>query len=290
MGWVDWAQVVFLFTLAMGLHAFYGLLPAGRYSRVEYQKPSITGQAAVCMAAHVPKSGILLTDRRLSGLTANRRDLSIWELYQPEQDKHPDLILAETRDVLGRHANPLQNFLMGDSYGVAFFNGESLLLAKGGDPNHNSRVLSSLLLSSRTVRLAYTRKKGGREALAGDCRVVRYWPGKKGPGPILVAYGRALELPAGRYRVRFRLRSQCRDTGSCGSLRIVERRTQTVLAAAPVRHSEGYQWQEFDLDLDKKTRVEPQVLGQNGALWLDQVKIVNKMRAGSTVEKIRDKS
>ncbi len=278
MGWLGWGQVFFFVGVATVFHYFYGILPGGHYCAREYRQPAITGQGAMCVAVHVPREGILLTDRRYAGLLANRRDILIWDLFDPRQDRPPDLILTAARNVLGRHAIPLREYLAEGSYGVVFFNKEFLLLARDADPAGNGQVLASLRNAARSIRLAYTRKKGGRERLSKDCRVIRYWPGKT-DGETLLAYGRILDLPAGHYLARYRLKAKCRESDSCGRLQLVERGSQKVLAGGPVEESGRFHWQAFAFDLDRGTRVEPQVLGENGEFWLDQVEIVNRARA-----------
>jgi len=273
MGLLGWGQVFFLVAFALVSHARYGLLPGGRFSLPEYQHASIIGESAICVASQVPKSGLLLTDRKHAGLVANRRDLIIWDLYTP-QGPQPDIILVTRRDALGRYAEPINRFLETGRFGIVFDNGEYLILSRGAGRESGQGSRKRLRRADRVLRFAYMRKKAGQEVLADDCRIVRYWSGSgERSTPVLVAYGRTLLLPAGEYRVRFRLRSACDNRGRCGQLRVVERKTQKILARARVVPGMRYHWQTFGLRVDGETRIEPQVLGENGRLWLDQVEV-----------------
>lgn len=277
-----WFQAIFLITVAVILHVFYGLLPLGRYNTKDYRHPEIHGLSALCAVSHLPKQGLLLCDRKIGGMCANRKDMIIWEQYQRE-NWEPDLIFTNLKDAARKHADTLRPALIDGNFGVSFFDGTHIIMARSYPPTENTTVLTAIDNAPRTIRFAYTRKKGGKERVTKDCRIVRYWAGKQQRGEILVAYGKFITLAPGDYVAVFRLKAEnygLRDHDKNGILRVVERTTQTTLARAEVEmiSSENVTFfeQTLPFHLSRKTRVEPQVIGENSELWLDYVVLQKK--------------
>lgn len=272
--WSKWLQALFLLTAAAFLHLHYGLLPLGHANTHEYRYPSIRGESALCAVSHLPKQGLLLSDRRLGGICSNRKDLIIWEQYLTG-GWHPEVIFTELKDIARKHADTLQAALSNGRFGVSFFDGTHIIMIKGYPTTRNKTVLAALANTSRTVFFAYTKKKGGKEVVTRDCRIVRYWPGKQ-QGTTLVAYGKTITLSPGDYQAVFRLKTmRSKPQINNGILRVVERKTQKPLIQAAIRTlppgAASFFKQRLPFHIDQMTLIEPQVLGKGNKLWLDYV-------------------
>ncbi len=274
--WSKWFQAIFLLTVVALLHFFDGLLPLGHFNTNAYGHSSIRGQSALCAVSNLPKQGLLLSDRRMGGMCANRQDLTIWEQYGAK-DLQPEVIFTELKDVARKHTKILQSALTNGSFGVSFFDGTHIIMRKGYSTSANKSVLTAVDNASMTIFFAYTKKKGGTEVVTPGCRIVRYWPGKQQGRKTLIAYGKTINLAPGNYLAMFRLKEEQSDQQkkNRGVLRVVERTTQAPLVRTKVqliRQNNGiFFTQNLAFHLDHTTQVEPQVLGENSRLWLDQV-------------------
>lgn len=284
-----WFQALFLLIVTALFYFLHGFLVLGRYNAAFYRRPNIIGKSALCAVSRIPRQGLLLTDRQHGGMCANRGKMIIWEQYATGKWQ-PDIIFTSIRDLAGRHANVLQPLLENGTFGVSFSDDDHLVLVRGYSRSKNQAVLDAARNAARTILFAYTRKKGGRELMMPDCRLVRYWDGTGGTAGTLVAYGRAFTLAAGDYLARFRLR--LRPAGRPGILRITERASQRTLARAEIRlakdNGKAFFVQTLPLHLAQKTRVEPQVIGQGSPLWLDRV-VLEPVRRRPSGTDVREK-
>jgi len=274
--WSKWFQAIFLVTVVALLHFFDGLLPLGHFNTGDYQHPSSRGRSALCAISNLPKQGLLLSDRRMGGMCANRQDLIIWEQYGAK-DLQPEVIFTELKDVARKHVKILQSALTDGSFGVSFFDGTHIIMRKGYPTSANKSVLTAVDNASRTIFFAYTKKKGGTEIVSENCEIVRYWSGKQQGKKTLIAYGKTITLAPGDYLAVFSLKAELTDPqeNNNGILRVVERKTQAPLVRAGVQLSPSedgiFLKQDLSFHLDHTTQVEPQVLGENSRLWLDRV-------------------
>ena len=274
--WSKWFQATFLITVVALLHFSQGLLPLGHFNTNDYGHPSIRGRSALCAVSNLPKQGLLLSDRRMGGMCANRQDLIIWEQFAAK-DRQPEIIFTELKDVARKHTKFLQSALTNGSFGVSFFDGTHIIMKKGYPTSINKAVLAAVDNASRTIFFAYTKKKGGTEIVTENCEIVRYWSGKQHGKKTLIAYGKTITLAPGDYLAVFSLKAEQTNPqeNNNGILRVVERKTQAPLVRAGVQLSPSedgiFFKQDLSFHLDHTTQVEPQVLGENSRLWLDRV-------------------
>ncbi len=268
-----WLQAIFLVTITALFYFYHGFLFLGRYNASIYRRPNLPGLSTLCAASRIPEQGLLLTDRRTGGMCANRGEMIIWEQYASGRWQ-PDIIFTSIKDLARKHAKTLQPLLKNGTFGVFFSDGNHLILVRGHSRAKNRAVLEAASNGARTIRFAFTKKKAGTEIMMPDCRLVRFWDGTGGrTAEPLVAYGKTITLGAGDYIARFRLRAQPVDRP--GILRLNERASQATLARAAIQVPSGSEGSFFEqslpLHLAQQTRVEPEVLGGAGKLWLESV-------------------
>jgi len=237
-------------------------------------QPSRSGRNALWAARHIPREGVLLTDRTYAGLCGNRADLLAGLHLRTNAAYRIDAVFLDLADSQERAV--LREFMTERGFGVTYFDQRYAIAQRGAAPARNAEAAEALANRERTVVFHGTARRGGRGAFAPGCDTARYWSGRpEGEGVDLTLGGR-LTLPAGVYRARFRLRAEAprQEGASWGALAVVSSADERTLAAAaiePVATPPGeFRYQELRFALERETAVEPRVTGAAAPLWLDR--------------------
>jgi hypothetical protein len=248
-----------------------------------YHAISGNGQHALWVVRHhVPRTGVLWTERRLGGFVANRAWLDFRESVLTDP-RHDELLAFCSRTGV---PDPCLQGLTSNTWGAVYLDDSYAVLRRGADPARNAETLRQIRLPM--IRFSTSAHRAGWDSFVPDEGVIRYWDGRGIKWPAVVAHGKAVVLPAGRYRARFTLKvqpgqpggSEPRDTGW---LALYVRGTEKRLVDAPVAmHRPGeYREQELTFSLEAETEVEARVFGGAARLWLMRVVFEPVVEAGS---------
>ncbi len=267
----------YLVLLTVALHFVAGELPGGGNSRDFYSTPNPLGAQTRRAAAAIPKQGVLLTNNKLTGFTANRADLLTDQTARGREDLADSVFLPVTF-LFDDKGEPWRQRLREGRLGVTYFDHYYAVLQKGAATTGNAEVLQMAKHVHRTINLHTTGFDAGRNRVRGPFGLCRYWEGDGSRAWASVAYGRYTLLPPGRYEARFRLAATtpARNVrGSWGRLQLFISQTAHLLAEQEIDKTPSppgvYRWQSATFDLPERARVEPRILGADAPLYLDRV-------------------
>jgi hypothetical protein len=162
---------------------------------------------------------------------------------------------------------------------VRHFDGHYVLMQRDRPTDRNPEVRASLERAARTIALVRTARQGGSNRADRNGEGVRHWkPGRKKP-PVVLAFGKRIELQPGRYRAELTFRSRPpRTGGEWGRFELWTRGTAAPLAAAALVPSDSRddRVQALTFSLEEATGVEPRITGGWAPLWLLEVEFVRE--------------
>jgi uncharacterized membrane protein len=220
---------------------------------------------------HVPPAGLLLTSPVLASFTPDRRRLTLPETTR-QNGPDPEVVFCTPGQVLSwKLIEPVRQGV----YGVLYYDGWFIVLARGAATNANARFLRQDAWPALRFANCHAHGAGVRlnDATHGPGR---YWPGTpRAHGPCAIAFGRAVDLEPGRYVARMEYRADpprgptnalpgellLRSDGDVAPLvRRVLPATGGTVATLPVEFS-----------LATAAAIEPQVIAQDAALWIYRI-------------------
>lgn len=226
------------------------------------------------MLRELPKEGSLSCDLYLASHLARRVGLSV--LLQPTREAdwlvcqvnpHHYAFPIKARDIW------LRGVAAPDSdYGLWAFSDHGVaVFRKGHSPRDNPRFLRHHRAHNEIEGLYHLTGRMTADRKAGNG-----WAWYVGPGfkSETAFFGPYVDLEPGRYRVRFRLRTNAREPGLAGSLRVTGGRGERVFATAPIpaRGDGGYQDVVLEVLLDPGEDIEfCGIYSGNGRVWFDHI-------------------
>jgi uncharacterized membrane protein len=270
-------MAVYLLVVTLVSHRDRGFLPWGGMNELAYSRWNPAASAAVRAARSVPPDGALICEDRMTPFCANRSKMITWKRYRPKRHRYDFIFMRMPEFFRGRRAEHRQRLMSGE-FGVRYFDGVYVVLERGAGTQRNDKVVQCMRRMASTLRYARTHRFAGDGVLEADCRQVRHWDGNGAAAPAIVAFGRSVGLPAGRYRatVMLRARAPRKDLGhGWGLLAFHPLNQDRPLVQAEVDHVDSpdgsYRRQVIDFTLCESTRVEPRATAGDAELWLDEV-------------------
>ncbi len=159
----------------------------------------------------------------------------------------------------------------GSDYGVAAFEPYFAAVLRRGHPcTLNARVLRDLLSTVQLEDLNHRSGRVVRDGRALDGLALRIAPGDRNE---FAAFGRYRDLPAGNYRVAFRIRSRAVAAGEFAVLEVTENRGRTLRASRSVSETlPDYTEVALTAVLEGTGGVEFRIRKTGpGWLWTDQI-------------------
>jgi hypothetical protein len=137
------ALALFLMAVTLAGYLMMGALPGGDRSDKVFEHSSDLGHRALDIVPHIPKTGVLITDKRLSEFVANRADLLTFDTLRGPASR-VDLIFAHlTQDRL-YGSETLPSVLASGDFGVIHLDRDYILLKRGADTNRNGAAQAAI--------------------------------------------------------------------------------------------------------------------------------------------------
>lgn len=263
-----------LVAVTIAIHLYTGYLIFGGDNCEVYMKPNIKGRAALYALPRIPREGILLTERRLSAYTANRRDILTWNLFfDSKYSSVFDIVFLEAAGLADPEEGRLVDDIRNGSWGVTYFDGNYVIAERGASTSKNRRVLDAFEYGS--ILIPCTPGHAGRDIVDPSGGACRYWEGVGHRAPVTLSYGMDRILGPGDYEAIFYYRaaepeSVCVGNWGVFSLHYLE--SGDVLAENDVEHR-AVPAGRFDsvvipFSVEKEAKIEIRITGGDAELWL----------------------
>ena len=230
-------------------------------------------RSAPSVLASIPKDRAVVAARTLVAQIARRSDVRV--LMEPVTNA--DWIATRLDGIVypcKNHEEWLLNFLLSkDSpYGVYAVEPNLLAVFKRGHPKDlNRAVLEQQLCAVETENLLHQTGRTVRDGHALNGLALMFTPDD---GNRFAAFGRYLDLPAGTYRVTFRIRTQMKQPRAIARLEVTENAGRSIRASRIVDEIlPGYTDLALEAKLSGESRTEFRILKTGpGRLWADRIR------------------
>lgn len=269
-----WITALALPIITLAVHLYSGFLPGGGKHSAVYGRSCAVGKLALCAAKHLPKKGVLLTDERLAGFCANRRDIIIWNKYSPEKHGY-DVVFTTLDSLHTRLDGELFEAVKRNEFGLRYHDDYFFIAERGYDPSANAALLDGFWM--RPVKISSTCWHAGEEYFSRTTGLVRHWHPRMAASPVNVCYGQFRHVDPGTYTAVLRYRARRPRNGdawgrfSLHTFNAPEERAGIDLEARNA--DDGASWIEKTLTfhVDQPARIEPRITAGDAELWLDKV-------------------
>lgn len=267
-------RAVALVCIMVVAHVYWGYIRTGGHNGSQYRFLDPEGPVRLHAGRSVPKDGILVTGRKLASYTANRRDLILWQTFDPDKTQ-PDIFFERIRrfkylldgDVLQRVRN--------GSFGIVYYDSAYAVAQRGAATDKNDEFLALCDNMDNTLFIANSRSESCENRHDPGVGIVRFWEGDGSRAPISVSHGSSMVLSPGRYRVHIRYRAETpRRTvrKSWGQFGVFPSGRDDPFALVPIDEiSEPggrYREQIVAFTNPKEGPVEFRVIGADAPLWV----------------------
>lgn len=268
---------LYLLAITVGAHLAAGTLPTGADTRDFYVRPNPLGRQTALAARHVPKEGVLITTAKLTGYTANRKDLITDETLKG-RDPLVDAAFFAMKFLTSEEGAPWLQRLHRGEFGVTYFDHYYAVLQRGAATGRNRELLEAAAYANRTLVIRETDSHHGEDRFVRGLGLCRYWHGNGSRAPANLTHGSCVRLNPGRYIARFRLAADAparAAQGNWGILSLHRPGRSEALAQAevdPVAASpRAYRLQDLPFEVPERMDVEVRVTAGDAALYLDRV-------------------
>jgi len=183
-------------------HARNGFLPGGGKAERIYARPHAQIFPLLRLAQEIPKDGLLLCNQRLAPFFSLRPEIMVLHYFKP--DRHtPEFIVTDLHEIQTPDFAGVVASLESGEFGLFIQKFPFLALKRG----HASPESASLLKNIRHHQMVPARmlSQVGDVVELPTHGLIKQWDAREEGNSSLLAYGRAIQLPAGDYIARFDL-------------------------------------------------------------------------------------
>lgn len=252
----------------LAAHVFNGYFLGGGASHRIYARFHPQFHSLHRLALRLPKDGLLLANQNLAPYFALRPDVMVLHYYDPARHV-PDFIVTDLHEIQTPKFAPIRASVESGEFGLFDQEFPYLVLRRGHPADGNPALLEALRRHQMVPALMFSH--GGDLAYDREFGLLKDWDGRA-PEPLLLVFGRAVELPAGAHVADFELRVPPRNpppAGGCGMLAVYFPGHPNPIAQVPIQpgsDDDVFAGQELPFVLAEPALVEPRIVSGGAPL------------------------
>lgn len=132
-------RAVALVCMMVVAHLYWGYIRTGGHNGSQYRFLDPEGPVRLHAGRSVPKDGVLVTGRKLASYTANRRDLILWQTFDPDKTQ-PDIFFERIRRFKYLLDGDIVQRIRKGSFGIVYYDSAYAVAQRGAaTDNTNSQ-------------------------------------------------------------------------------------------------------------------------------------------------------
>ncbi len=253
------AMALLLVTLVAHTKNGY-FLDGGKAERV-YERCHSQVSPLLRLAQEIPKEGLLLCNQNLAPFFSLRPEIMVLHYFKP--DRHiPEFIVTDLHEIQTPGFAGVVAALESGEFGLFAQEFPFIALKRG----HASPESASLLQNIRHHQMVPARmlSQVGKVVDIPTDGLIKQWAGHKDSSPALLAFGRAIQLPAGDYIARFELQVPAATPPPAqgyGSLSVhFQNQPESIAALEIIPGPDGsFREQDLPFTLSEPALIEPRI-------------------------------